>query len=247
VATLTFRVLLLCSLALAVGCSKEAPRAVEKVEASPTPPPRPTIASKKATQAAEKVEAVEGKPQAPLTEDDFRILDVVLIDLLDFEDFIGSGRGNDASKIVLDTMTVGDFSGSNEQQFTSEFNLYEGQADSGGLGHDLSRRNPKEPISLAGYKTPSPKILLEDQGALISSQDDIPKEDAYNKYRFQYTPLPNVNRFVIAWLPGYSKDGNTAVFRAHFGPYIHGATLTYKLARKDGKWTVVWRFAAHYK
>jgi hypothetical protein len=221
VATLTFRALLLCSLALAIGCSKEAHRAVEKVE------------------------ALEGKPQAPLTEDDFKILDVVLIDLLDFEDFIGSGRRNDASKIVLDTITPGAFSGFNEHQFNLEVNNYEGQADSGELGHDLSRRNPEEPISLAGYKSPSPKILLEDQGALISSQD-IPKEKAYNLYRFQNTPLPNVSRFVIAWLPGYSKDGNTAVFRAHWGPYIHGATLTYKLARKDGRWTVVWRFVSRY-
>jgi hypothetical protein len=47
----TFRVLLLYS--LAVGCSNRPPQVVEK--------------------------AVEGRPQAPVTEDDFKILDVVLV------------------------------------------------------------------------------------------------------------------------------------------------------------------------
>jgi hypothetical protein len=52
VSTLTFRVLLLGSLALAFGCSKKAPQAVEKV----------ALEEKKAPQAVEKVEAVEEKP-----------------------------------------------------------------------------------------------------------------------------------------------------------------------------------------
>jgi Na+-transporting methylmalonyl-CoA/oxaloacetate decarboxylase gamma subunit len=57
-----FRALSLFSLVLAVGCSKTASQAVEK----------PRAVEEKST------------PQAPVTEDDFKILDVVLVDLLDY-------------------------------------------------------------------------------------------------------------------------------------------------------------------
>jgi hypothetical protein len=247
--TLAFRTLLLCSLALAVGCSKEAPQAVEKVEGSPTPAPRPTIASKKVPQVVEKVEAVEqnSTPRAPVTEDDFKIFDVVLLDLLDFEDF----KTASPTKIVLDPMTAGDDKLIGQGWLNGEINSYldyKGYKEEAGLdelGDDLRRRNPKKLISLAGYKSPSPKILMENLLAPYPVAKD--PEDAAIDYRFRIADLPNATRYVIAWLPGYSKDGNTAVFRAFFGPTMHGATLTYKLAKKDGKWTVVWRYVNHHK
>ncbi len=57
---------------------------------------------------------------------------------------------------------------------------------------------------------------------------------------------PQALGYVIAWLPGYAADGQSAVFRARFGPTAHGATLTYLLTRKDGRWTVVWRKTRFY-
>jgi hypothetical protein len=235
--TLTLRTLLLCSLALAFGCSKKAPQAVEKV----------AVEEKKAPQAVEKVEAVEEKstPQAPFTEDDFKVLDVVLVDLLDFKDFGMSSP----TKIILDPMTVGDFNDFEERQFNGEVKGYKEQDDCKELGDDLRRRNPEKPIPLTGYKSPSPKILVE---KLISEKIFSPStgeyltEEAANKYRFRMSGPHDGSGYVIAWLPGYSKDGNTAVFRAYCGPSAHGATLTYKLAKKDGKWMVVWRFVARY-
>jgi hypothetical protein len=156
------------------------------------------------------------------------------------------GRGKDAARIVLDTMTVGGRGLLiSEAQFNQEANPDKGWSVSVELQDDLRSRNRDEPISLAGYKSPSRGILLEDLGARIS-REGLPKEKAYNLYRFQNTSLPNVSRFVIAYLPGYSKDGNTAIFRAYFGPTAHGATLTYKVAKKDGKWTVVWRYVARF-
>jgi hypothetical protein len=258
VATLTFRALLLCSLALAVGCSKKAPQAVEKVaveeKKASQAVEKVAVEVKKAPQAIEKVVAVEEKstPQAPVTEDDFKILDVVLMDLLDFEDVKTWNHVKDATtKIVLDPMTAGSFDLTAQHQFSAEVTFYshKEQADPVELGDDLRRRNPEKPISLAGYKSPSPKILVE---KLISEKLISPatgeeiSEEAANAYRFRITGMPSGSHFVIAWLPGYSKDGNTAVFRAPFGPSPHGATLTYKLAKKDGKWTVVWRDVAFY-
>jgi hypothetical protein len=244
VATPTFRALLVCSLALVVGCSKEAPQAVEKVEASPTTAPRPTIASKKAPQAVEKVEAVEEKsmPQAPVTEDDFKILDVVLVDLLDFEDF----KTFSPTKIILDPMTAGHFDLRDQHQLDSEIYSNKEKTIFVELGDDLRRRNPeKKLISLAGYKSPGPKILVEK--LIAPSPGEKNPEAGAIDYRYRIFDLPHASHYVIAWLPGYSKDGNTAVFRAFFGPTMHGATLNYKLAKKDGKWTVVWRFVALYK
>jgi hypothetical protein len=112
------------------------------------------------------------------------------------------------------------------------------------LGDDLRRRNLGKPISLAGYKSPSPKILVKKLTSFFPGEES-PEEDA-NARRFRMAGPPDRSPFVIAWLPGYAKDGNTAVFRAYFGPYSHGATLTYKLAKKDGEWTVVWRFVSRY-
>ena len=42
------------------------------------------------------------------------------------------------------------------------------------------------------------------------------------------------------------KDGQEAVLRAWFGPTAHGATVTYMLAKKDGRWKVVWRKVTYY-
>jgi hypothetical protein len=168
-----------------------------------------------------------------------------LLDLLDFKDFKPWTRGDDASnKIILDPMTVGYFEGQEHHQFDREAKDGMEQAELVELGDDLERRNPDKLISLAGYKSPSPKILVENLIAPSPGKKN-PKERTID-YRFRLKVLPHGSHFLIAWLPGYSKDGNTAVFRAFFGPTMHGATLTYKLAKKDGKWTVVWRYANHH-
>jgi hypothetical protein len=204
VATLTYRVLF--SLALAAGF--------------PTP------------QVAQK--AVEGKPQAPVTEDDFKILDVVLVDLLEYKDFNTFSHKKDVSTdIILDTTTVGHSFYISQGQLDGEAYRDEEHAVSIELGDDLRKRNPKEPISLAGYKSPSLKIVVK-KTAVPAFGEEISEDGAKAKH------------YVTAWLPGYSKDGNTAVFRATFGPTPHGATLTYKLAKKDGKWTIIWRKVSFY-
>jgi hypothetical protein len=242
VSALTFRALLLCLLAPAVGCSKAAPQAVEKMATPPTPAPRPSIASKEAPQAVEKVEAVEEKPkpQARATVDDFEILDAVLLDVVDLEDLKSAVPTKFV--FVLDTMTAGG------PYLTSQGHLNGGPRNkeanpvSEELGDDLRRRNPGKPISLAGYKSPSPKILVERLGARFPAEDN--SEEAANSRRFPIRLPPYVSHYIIAALPGYSKDGNTAVLTAHLGPGIHGDTLTYKLARKDGRWVVVWGYVS---
>ena len=53
--------------------------------------------------------------------------------------------------------------------------------------------------------------------------------------------FPNARGWVSAWVPGFSKDGRTAIVRAQVGPSVHRATLTAILKQLSGKWSVVWR------
>ena len=53
--------------------------------------------------------------------------------------------------------------------------------------------------------------------------------------------FPQARAWVDAWVPGYSKDGKTAVVRANFGPAGKVATLTAILSLQGGKWLVIWR------
>ena len=52
---------------------------------------------------------------------------------------------------------------------------------------------------------------------------------------------PTARGWICAWVPGYSKDGKTAVVRAQVGPVTHVATLTAILRELNGKWIVIWR------
>jgi hypothetical protein len=173
----------------------------------------------------------EGERQAA-RDDDHRILEVALLDPIDFEEAHILGRGKKTT-IVLSEETIG-----------SSFYLSDGQLD--GESHDgkkylvpvdiredLRRRNPEEPVSMRGFKPSSSKILVRDLKGL-KVDGEFEKEH------------PNSVGCVEAWLPGYSKDGQTAVLRASFGPTPHGATTTYMLAKKNGRWSVVWRKVAYY-
>ncbi len=53
--------------------------------------------------------------------------------------------------------------------------------------------------------------------------------------------FPNGRGWVDAWVPGYSKDGKTAVVRARIGPTTKWTTLTAILNKKDDNWVVTWR------
>jgi len=52
--------------------------------------------------------------------------------------------------------------------------------------------------------------------------------------------FPQARGWVEAWVPGYSKDGKTAVVKANVGPTDKVAVLTAILKLQQGKWAVVW-------
>ena len=53
--------------------------------------------------------------------------------------------------------------------------------------------------------------------------------------------FPQARGWVEAWVPGYSKDGKTAIVRARVGPTEKWATLTAIMKLQQGKWTVAWK------
>ena len=205
-----------CLFTLAVGCSQQSREQGPFAEA----------------QAAKAKQADEPKPT--VTPDDFQILDVVLVDLFDFKEFgdaVGVGEGE--TEIILNAISAG-ASGylSEEQLYAESFNDPE-RSISGDLSNDLRKRNPGGKIPLTGFNPSDPRIVVRDLSGMT-------------KPRVSSDKYPRALGYVFAWLPGYAKDRQTAVFRASFGPTAHGATLTYLLAKKDGRWTVMWRKTARY-
>lgn len=53
---------------------------------------------------------------------------------------------------------------------------------------------------------------------------------------------PEVKGWFCSFAPGYSRDGNTAIVRSYFGPFVMHPTIVTYLLRHDGsKWRVEWR------
>jgi hypothetical protein len=151
----------------------------------------------------------------------------------EFKDFhLGS---ENKAQIVLNEKTNGS-GGFDDDQLNSEF----GSAKEGGIPvpicADLRRRNSAEPLSLSGFKPKNSKILVEEL-------PDITQRGQFNFER----KYPQANTYVEAWLPGYSKDGKTAVVRVRFGPSPHEGTATYLLENREGRWKVKWKTTTHSK
>jgi hypothetical protein len=58
------------------------------------------------------------------------------------------------------------------------------------------------------------------------------------KFRKKY---PDSWGYVYAFLPGYSRDGNTAVVIFAAGPSAHGAQVTYLMVKTEEGWKISWR------
>ncbi len=171
--------------------------------------------------------------------DDYQILELVLLDLIEFKDFSPSIDVGTKSDIVLSEKTAGSSGLLSDGQLGIEFDGKRTDLIPAAIREGLRSRNPNEPVSLRGFKSSSPKILVRDLSAL----ERFRKSERNSEFKRTY---PNARGYVKAWLPGYSTDGQTAVPRALLGPTPHTATATYMLTKKNGRWTVVWRKVARY-
>jgi hypothetical protein len=178
----------------------------------------------------------KGQPEAKeqtASKDDLQILDVVVIELSHskvFETETGAGK---KTKIVVGDTTLGSSGFLSDNQLDGESHNREPHLIASEIRNDLRRRNTKDPVSLARFAPSIPNALVSDLSGLKTGLD----------FERKY---PEARGYVEAWLPGYSKDRQTAVLRLWYGPTSHGATATYLLVKKGGRWTVVWSRMVHY-
>ena len=164
-----------------------------------------------------------GKAQS--VNPDHEILDAVLLALIvnkEFDPAVG-GRGVQKSDIVVEDLTDG----------LSDRILRRPPCDATKAipeecRVDILARNPKgKRYSLRSYDPASPHILVAD---LRSVDLDMGFDVAF----------PDARGYVRPYLPGYSRDGQTAIMFFAFGPTSHGAVGYCLLSRATDRWCVVW-------
>jgi hypothetical protein len=96
---------------------------------------------------------------------------------------------------------------------------------------DLRRRNAKDgswdtqPVSYSGP--------FDTRVALVDPASITPHD-------FSRTH-PDARAYLVAFAPGYSRDGSVALVRALFGPRAHAASVTAVLRLRDCRWQIDWR------
>ncbi len=170
---------------------------------------------------------------------DHEIFDIVLLDLIDNEEFspMTGGRGVKKSQIVFGDTTAG-WGGIMESSVYHIRNR--NQKIPPDVEDDLRRRNRVDRntrgkrFSLAGYHPSNSNILLR-------ALDQVDRD--FLTFGGQF---PNARGYVYAVLPGYSRDGREAVILFAFGPNEHAAVGCYSLKRVNGRWEIVWREILQY-
>ena len=99
---------------------------------------------------------------------------------------------------------------------------------------DFKRRSKSPARSLADLKPANPNIIVHDLDRIL--------DEDLNATRRKY---PNAWDHVWVYLPGYSKDGRSAivVFELRGG---HGGNWVYMLGKAERRWNVVWRHLHFY-
>lgn len=165
-----------------------------------------------------------------LTAEDRQIIELVLLDMLDYQGeskpFFGDKRHR---KVVLVNRTPRGVGYLMDNQINGELDLDQANDVSLEISEHLAQRNPA-PFSLADLRPVSKRILLRDES------------DVRRRFDRGFTEPPRwPGPWVQIYLPGYSKRRDRAVLRFWFGPSSHGAAGTYLLKKKDGRWKVRWR------
>jgi hypothetical protein len=60
------------------------------------------------------------------------------------------------------------------------------------------------------------------------------------------TKFPDRLGYIEAYLPGYSRDGKSALFVFRFGPDPHDALGFYVLEKANEGWEIRWRRFVHF-
>jgi hypothetical protein len=163
---------------------------------------------------------------------DNEVLDAAMLDLVGNADFspIVPGRAPERQQIILDDVTFGGAS----PQLVETKSLTLTHAIRSQLRDDTLRRNPQgQRISIATFRPADRNVAVH---ALNDGDLDIEFT-----HRF-----PDARGYVQSLLPGFSKDGQTALFGFYFGPSRHGAFGVYILNSENGCWRVKQRSLGYF-
>jgi hypothetical protein len=156
---------------------------------------------------------------------DHDIYDIVLADLIDNPEFNFSIAETPPKKtqIIFHAVTQGHVSHKlfDFDRWPRENGTPEDVLD------DMVERNPEgKQFTLADYQPSDPKIAVA-----ILNKSEL---EYRNIHRF-----PKSCGYVVPNLPGYSRDGKTALFRFQLPPLgYHPGSGYYLLKKKDGCWTI---------
>jgi hypothetical protein len=183
-----------------------------------------------------KEEPRELKPQEKRR--DYAVLETCLIDMNDPKSPVNKNsvkNGHVGKYIVVGPKTSRYVGCLSREVLPSLVDEELGQKIPEEIGAHLRQRNPGAPASLADFRSTSAVIRIRDPYAEFEDSDGLGfARDYWDKY-------PDSWRYVYAFLPGYSKDGRTAVVVFDTGPSPHGAQVTYLLVKSEAGWKVKWR------
>ncbi|MBI4751865.1 MAG: hypothetical protein HY774_25555 [Acidobacteria bacterium] len=104
----------------------------------------------------------------------------------------------------------------------------------------LQDRNQKS-IQLTDFRFSNPSLKVVQRA---TTKPDFPRHDwDFMQLKKMY---PHAEVLIETYLPGYSKDRTQAAIRFMFEPTPHGASATFLLSNKHGKWEIQWRSIAYY-
>jgi hypothetical protein len=179
-------------------------------------------------------EKEESRPPAEnkATEDDAKTI-TAAIEHFSEQKVVFAFTGRESKKVILihkDSSGPGGIYLSDDQ-LRSDLNQEKWEIP-GEIREQLRRRNAKK-VPLSNLKF--------GKGVLVADLEKMPPDLDAKEPPKAYA---ETKAYAFVWLPGYSKDGSTAVVRFSFGPTAHGATATYLLSKKNGVWKVTkWVFA----
>jgi hypothetical protein len=157
---------------------------------------------------------------------DHEIFDIVLADLIDnpaFNFTIGQSCTK-KTQIVCNERTI--------DHVAREYLSFDPWVRDNGIAadvqDDLVERNPKGRLfSLADYHPANPKIVVK----------ALTKSELHSGLGSEF---PNACGYVLPHLPGYSKDGKTALFHFSLPPVgYHPGWGYYQLKKLGGRWEII--------
>jgi len=108
---------------------------------------------------------------------------------------------------------------------------------------DFNRRSKTEASSLADFRPANSNIIVQDLDHMLEEPRGV-LDDSLGAIRKKY---PTAWGYVWAYLPGYSKDGKSAVVVFDRPGGRHGGDWVYMLSKAGKRWEVVWRHCHNYK